>query len=150
MKQVLDKAGYSSTDKLKALASDPQKTEILHQALADYYNDPNSTAAEFASSGALYKRDTNQILSYYHDLEEGIFVAPTETVPQDKCDSLREITRVGKANYYKSNKKQFKDTITFIDQSSSNTGFALSINKTEMLCGIQVYQLPKDGLYLFR
>ena len=53
MKQVLDKAGYSSTDKLKALASDPQKTEVVHQALADYFNDPNSNAAEFAASGAL-------------------------------------------------------------------------------------------------
>merc|ERR1712240_985399 len=100
--------------------------------------------------GALYKRDTDQKLTYFHDWEEGIVVTQTETVPQSKCDSIREITKIEKANYYKSNNNQFKDTITFKDQSSSNTGFALSINKTELLCGIQVYQLPKDGLYRFK
>ena len=149
VKKVIDNAGYSSTDKLKALARDPEKTKVFHEALAKYFRDPNSNAAEFASS-ELYKRDTNQRLSYYHDLEKGIFVAPTEAVPQDKCDSLREIARIEEASYYKSNNKQFKDTVTFIDQSSSNTGFALSINKTENLCGIEVHQLPKDGLYLFK
>merc|ERR1712240_688302 len=100
--------------------------------------------------GALYKRDTDQKLTYFHDWEEGIVVTQTEAVPQSKCDSIREITKIGKANYYKSNNNQFKDTITFIDQSSSNTGFALSINKTQLLCGIQVYQLPKESLYLFK
>ena len=68
VKKLLDEAGYSSTDKLKALARDPEKTKVFHEALAKYFRDPNSNAAEFASS-ELYKRDTNQMLSYYHDLE---------------------------------------------------------------------------------
>ena len=150
VKKILDRAGYSSDDKLQAIANDPEKTEVLHQALAKYFYDPNSTAYQFASSGALYKRDTEQKLTYFHDWEEGVIVTHTETVPKDKCDSLREITRIEKANYHKTNNNQFKDTITFKDQSSSNTGFALSINKTQLLCGIQVYQLPKESLYLFK
>ena len=61
---------------------------------------------------------------------------------------MREIMRVDKANYYHSEKRNsFSDVVTF-QEPISGAGLAVSLKNETELCGLNMYSLQRDDLYL--
>lgn len=86
-------------------------------------------------------------LTWFQNHELGLFVLPTNLVPASHCESIREIVRIDKANFFQSKKKSFNDVLTFVDPESG-AGLTVTLRNQTDLCGRKVFILPRDDLFI--
>ena len=145
-KRVLFQEGLTVDDKLAAVARDPQKAQLYNRLLLEHHKNLSLNRVDYQSQR--YSRSATQPYIWFNDMKLGLFVLPTKMVPSSPCDSLREIMRINRAQYYKSEKANtFSNVVTF-QEPNTGTGLAVLLQNETELCGHKFFSLQRDDLYL--
>ena len=130
----------SNEEKSIAILTDQQKQKVFDRFRKMYHT--NISANQVQVDSDRWYRSPN-ILTYWNDHEEGLYITLSESIPTDLCDTSREIVSIKSAEFFESNRTGFQNIIRFTD-SQKTIGLGAFLGKQTTLCTKPVFKVAQD------